>query len=101
MIDESCEVDPCTGYVQGTTGVPSITCPSGCTLTGDGVTETCTATVSDCVTNYVAGDASTPSITCPSGCIQTDATFVYSAEICEVDPCDGYIQVRSQRIPHP
>eukprot|EP01043_Picozoa_sp_COSAG02_P000493 COSAG02_NODE_9_length_59728_cov_36.104714_16_plen_1199_part_00 len=66
---ETCEVDPCTGYIQGTAGVPSTSCPSGCTLAGDGSTETCTATVTDCSTGYVPGDALTPSSTCPDGCI--------------------------------
>ena len=72
--DETCEVDSCDGYVQGTAGVPSTSCPSSCTLAGDGDTETCSPTVTDCSTGYVAGDAANPSTTCPSGCVFTPAT---------------------------
>jgi hypothetical protein len=71
---ETCEMDPCAGYVQGSSGIPSTTCPSGCTLAGDGSTETCTPTVADCSTGYIPGDAATPSSTCPTGCVFTAAT---------------------------
>jgi hypothetical protein len=78
--DETCEVDSCDGYVQGTAGIPSTTCPSGCTLAGDGDTETCTPTVADCSTGYVAGDVATPSTTCPTGCVFTAATSGITAD---------------------
>ena len=87
---EICAVDACAGYVQGTAGVPSTTCPAGCTLAGDGETETCTATVTDCATGYTPGDAATPSTSCPAGC-----TFVAAAACsyvprevgCSENPC--------------
>ncbi len=74
---EYCGVVQCDGYVPGTTGNPSITCPSDCTLAGTaGIDETCTPTVTDCSTNYAPGTAAAPSTTCPSGCdfIQAVAT---------------------------
>ena len=40
MTRERCLPNRCEGYVQGTSGVPSTTCPDGCTLAGDGSTET-------------------------------------------------------------
>ena len=70
---ETCEVDPCAGYVRGTAGQRSTSCPSGCTLAGDGSTETCTPTITDCLTG-IPGDAATPSTTCPTGCIFSAAT---------------------------
>ena len=71
---ESCTVDPCSGYVQGTTGVASTTCPAGCTLAGDGPTETCTPTVTDCSTGYVPGTRTFPSRNCPAGCVLTHSS---------------------------
>lgn len=65
---EVCDPFSCAGYIQGIAGAPSTTCPSECTLSGDGEAETCTATVLDCTTGYVAGDASSPSTSCPAGC---------------------------------
>jgi cysteine-rich repeat protein len=98
---EVCEVVDCaSGYVQGAVG----TCPAGCTLNGQGETETCTPTVADCdgladdstagtcsvtaqttkaacqavpatwTPTYVPGDATTASTTCPSGCVFARAT---------------------------
>ena len=86
---ETCVVDACTGYVQGTTGVPSTTCPSACTLAGDGLGESCIATVADCGTGYVAGDATTPSTTCPAGCVLTNAapgTWTADRPLCTFTP---------------
>jgi hypothetical protein len=68
---ERCAVDPCEGYVAGTAGAPSNSCPAGCTLTpAAGVDpEACTPVVTDCSTGYVAGSAANPSSSCPTGCV--------------------------------
>ena len=66
-------------YVQGTVGMPSTTCPTKCTLAGDGPTETCTPTQTDCAnggaSGYIKGDAWSPSTNCPAGCDFTPSVF--------------------------
>jgi len=75
---ETCTPTDCaTGYTQGTAGVPSATCPTGCTLAGDGVGETCTPAVTDCgPTAEWLADASATN--CPNGCTFTPAVAAIS-----------------------
>ena len=79
---ETCSLEDCArawgsftdGYVQGVGGVPSVSCPAGCTLSGDGSGETCTPTTTDCAMGYTAGDWQQPSASCPTGCVFTPGT---------------------------
>ena len=89
---ETCVVDPCTGYTQGTTGVPSTTCPSGCTLVGDGALTTVTASDTTLCT-LTSGDSDLDTTT-PGSCAAVGATAtcayvagVYSALPYQRDSC--------------